>query len=254
MQNHKPLHRRARALLLALIVNFAAAPVWAVPDYAMLDDLLVSHVRDGFVDYDGIALDPRLDDFLGQLASTTPESLTTPAEEKAFYINAYNAIAIHGILNGQSPDSFFGRSRFFKRMRVDVLGEPLSLEDIEHRRLRLMGDARIHFAIVCASLSCPRLSSRAYLPETLDTQLDAAAELFLNDATRNVFDSNRRVAYVSRIFEWFEEDFVAESGSLQAFLARFVTDQSSARLLRADSFDINYREYDWSLNGRFEGR
>jgi len=236
--------------MLALIACLAAAPVLARPDYAMLDDLLLSHVRDGFVDYDGIALDPRLDDFIAQLGVTTPEELGSPAERKAFYINAYNAIAIRGILDGQSPDSLFGRSRFFKRMRFDVLGEPMSLEDIEHERLRPMGDARIHFAIVCASLSCPRLSSRAYLPATLDAQLDAATEQFLNDPTRNVFDSNRRVAYVSKIFDWFQEDFVANSGSLQIFMARYVTDQASARILRAESFEVNFRDYDWSLNGR----
>lgn len=238
-------------IFLATVACLAAGPVAAGPDYAMLDDLLLSHVDNGFVDYDGIALDPRLDDFIAQLAVTAPEDLASPTEQKAFYINAYNAIAIRGILDGQSPDSWFGRSRFFKRMRFDVLGEPMSLEDIEHGRLRPLGDARIHFAIVCASLSCPRLSSRAYLPATLDAQLDTAAEQFLNDPTRNVFDSNRRVAYVSKIFDWFEEDFVANAGSLQNYLARYVTDQASARLLRADSFEVNYREYDWSLNGRF---
>jgi len=236
--------------LLAFFAGLATAPVFAQPDYSMLDDLLLSHVQDGFVDYDGIALDPRLDNFIDQLASTAPAALASTAEQKAFYINAYNAIAIRGILDGQSPDSFFGRSRFFKRMRVDVLGESLSLEDIEHGRLRPMGDSRIHFAIVCASLSCPRLASRAYLPATLDAQLDAAAEQFLSDPTRNVFDSNRRVAYVSKIFDWFEEDFVANAGSLQNYLARYVTDQTNARLLRADRFDLKFRDYDWSLNGR----
>lgn len=237
--------------IVTVLACLAAAPVLARPDYAMFDDLLLSHVHDGFVDYDGIALDPRLDDFIDQLAVTAPKDLASPAEQKAFYINAYNAIAIRGILDGKSPDSMFGRSRFFKRMRFDVLGEPMSLEDIEHGRLRPMGDARIHFAIVCASLSCPRLSSHAYLPATLDAQLDAATEQFLNDPTRNVFDSNRRVAYVSKIFDWFAEDFVANAGSLQSYMARYVTDQASARVLRADNFDVNYRDYDWSLNGRF---
>lgn len=250
MTRNNPDASRPWQVVCGLLACLVALQAMAVPDYAMLDDLLVSHVRDGFVDYDGIALDPRLDDFLDQLAQTTPEALVTPADRKAFFINAYNAIAIHGILNDQSPESRFGRARLFKRMRVDVLGQPMSLEDIEHGRLRKMGDARIHFAIVCASLSCPRLSSRAYLPETLDRQLDAAAEHFLNDPTRNVFDSNRRVAYVSRIFNWFEEDFAAEAGSLQRYMARYVTDQASARVLRSEDFDVNFRDYDWSLNGR----
>ena len=66
-----------------------------------------------------------------------------------------------------------------------------------------------------------------------------------------MFDANRRVAYVSKIFDWFEEDFLAEAGSLQAYMARYVTDQASARVLRADGFDVNYRDYDWGLNGRY---
>jgi hypothetical protein len=236
--------------VIALLAALLAAPAAAAPDYALLDDLLLSHVRDGFVDYDGLALDNRLDRFVEQLGTTSPESLTEPTARKAFYINAYNVIAIRGILDGQSPRSLFGRSRFFKRMRFDVLGEQLSLEDIEHGRLRTMGDARIHFAIVCASLSCPRLSNRAYLPETLDAQLDAAAERFLNDPTRNVFDAGRRVAFVSKIFDWFAADFVADAGSVQAYMARYVRDQSSARLLRSDSFELRHQAYDWNLNGR----
>lgn len=251
MTSELPATNAGRRIALAAVACLASAPVLAKPDYSMLDDLLLSHVDNGFVDYDGIALDPRLDDFIDQLATTAPEDLATPAEQKAFYINAYNAIAIRGILDGQSPDSLFGRSRFFKRMRFDVLGESMSLEDIEHGRLRPMGDARIHFAIVCASLSCPRLASRAYRPATLDAQLDTAAEQFLNDPTRNVFDSNRRVAYVSQIFDWFEEDFVANAGSLQNYMARFVTDQASARVLRGENFEVNFREYDWGLNGRW---
>ena len=245
----RPATSRWRAIITA-VSCLAAAPALALPDYDALDDMLVSHVRDGFVDYDGIALDPRLDAFLVQLASTAPDALASPADQKAFYINAYNAIAIRGILDGKSPESFFGRSRFFKRMRFEVLGERLSLEDIEHRRLRPMGDARIHFAIVCASLSCPRLANRAYLPESLETQLDSAAEQFLNDPTRNLFDARQKIAFVSKIFDWFEEDFVANAGSLQAYLARYVSDQGSARLLRSESFELRYQDYDWSLNGR----
>ena len=59
---------------------------------------------------------------------------------------------------------------------------------------------------------------------------------------------------MSKIFDWFEDDFTAESGSMQGYMARFVTDQSSARLLRADGFEVNYREYDWGLNGSFSRR
>ena len=241
-----------RVLGLGCLLLMQTGTALAVPDYLLLDDLLITHVRNGFVDYNGLALDPRLGEFVAQLGSTSPDELGTPEERKAFYINAYNAIVLQGVLDGQSAESFFRRNRFFKKMRVPVLGEELSLEDIEHRRLRPMGDARIHFAIVCASLSCPRLSNRAYLPESLDLQLDEAAERFLNDPTRNRFDAKLKVAFVSRIFDWFEEDFVASAGSVQPYMARFVLDQASARLLRSDSFDLRFEPYDWGLNGSFD--
>ncbi|MGI9329345.1 MAG: DUF547 domain-containing protein [Gammaproteobacteria bacterium] len=247
-QTLSPWQGMACATLLMLSLPGAA---YALPDYELLDDLLLTHVRDGFVDYDGLALDPRLDDFVTQLGATSPAELISPEALKAFYINAYNAIVLQGILAGQSPAGRFGRWRFFKRMRVQVLGEAMSLEDIEHGRLRPMGDARIHFALVCASLSCPRLANRAFRPGLLDGQLNGAAERFLNDPTRNRFDPDQKIAFVSRIFDWFDEDFTAVAGSLQPYMARFVTDQSSARILRSEGFELRFDDYDWSLNGSF---
>ncbi|HHQ14011.1 MAG TPA: DUF547 domain-containing protein [Chromatiales bacterium] len=236
-------------LILLLCIAWLTPVMAALPDYSAYDDLLLNYVNNGFVDYDGIAADGRLDDFIRQLGETRPEDLTDPDTEKAFYINAYNAIAIRGILNGYSASNAWNRYRFFKGMKVSVLGHKTSLNDIEHERLRPMGDPRIHFAIVCASLSCPRLSSHAYRPEQLDAQLDSAARLFINDPTRNRFDHKRRKAFLSAIFDWFGDDFSAKSGSVQRYLAAWVQDPDAERLLKTDSFDVSFNEYDWGLNG-----
>jgi hypothetical protein len=115
-----------------------------------------------------------------------------------------------------------------------------------------MGDPRIHFAIVCASLSCPRLASRAFVPERLNQQLDVAAGRFINDATRNRFDSERGEAFVSQIFDWFAEDFTAGAVSVQAYLAGYSRDPQATQLLRDEAFKLRYEIYDWGLNGQFD--
>jgi hypothetical protein len=224
------------------------AAVGAVPDYALLDDVLVQNVRNGYVDYDGIAANPKFAQFVGQLADK-PEPFASPAAKLAYYINAYNALAIRGILDGYSPATRFGRFRFFRMHDMRVAGEDLTLEDIEHERLRPDGDPRIHFAIVCASISCPRLANRAYLPETLDAQLDGAAQRFVNDITRNQFDIGQKSAFLSQIFDWYRADFEQAAGSLPKYLARYVQEPATRAALLEGRLAVTYLPYDWELNG-----
>jgi hypothetical protein len=110
-------------------------------------------------------------------------------------------------------------------------------------------EPRIHFAIVCASRSCPKLRSWAFTADKLDHQLDDSARLFINDPSRNVFDRRQKVAYLSKIFDWFTEDFVSHSGSLTKYVAQYVDDPQLARELANGSYKVNFLEYDWSLNG-----
>jgi len=223
------------------------------PDYDVFDDILARNVRDGFVDYSGIAAEPGFAAFVTRLGTLQPEDLTTTAARLAFYINAYNALAVQGVLNGRSPSSWWGRRQFFGQRAYRVLGNTISLQTLEHERLTQFDEPRIHFAIVCASLSCPRLASQSYRPEIIDEQLHEAARRFVNDPTRNRFDPERRIAFLSKIFSWYGEDFVAAGGSLQRYLARFVADARVQDMLRRDEFDVRFVAYDWALNGRYEG-
>jgi hypothetical protein len=223
------------------------------PDYELFDDLLLQNVRRGFVDYDGLNMDPRFPTFIKQIGMMDSKVMKSTADQLAFYINTYNALALRGILDGLSPSSRFGRIKFFDRTKFLVLGEETSLSTLEHERIIPIGDPRIHFAIVCASLSCPRLSSRAYLSADINNQLHEAARRFINDPTRNRFDLERRIAFISMIFEWYEEDFVTAGGSVQQYIARFVSDAQVQDALRLDEFELRYETYDWSLNGHFSG-
>jgi hypothetical protein len=236
-----------RVLALLLLATSAAAA--AAPDYRQFDDVLVRNVRNGWVDYDGIAADPAFGRFVRQLATTTAADLPDRSARLAFYINAYNALAIQGILNGDSPATRVGRAVFFRRRTYEVLGQQVTLDTIEKEWLAALEEPRVHFAIVCASLGCPRLASRAWRPETVEVQLDAAARAFINDPTRNRFDGPRSLALLSQIFEWYEADFTRAAGSVPAYLAGYVRDPGVAAGLAAGGFKLQYIPYDWNLNG-----
>ncbi len=246
------LLRTSRQLICILAILSTSHAAWpASPDYRLWDEVLVTYVRNGFVDYDRLQHDPRFGQFTQQLGTLDAGDLSNSNDLKALLINAYNAFAILGILEGESTKSKRSRKHFFSRYKFPLLGKPTTLEDIEHKQLRKMGDPRIHFAIVCASLSCPRLNSRAFLPTKLDDQLDEAAGQFINDPTRNRFSIKRQEAFLSRIFDWFAEDFSGESGSVQLFMAGYIEDPTIADLLAKQEFRLNYDTYHWGLNGYF---
>ena len=240
-----------RVLLLSLLSLSATA---ALPNTDEFDAVLLRNVRNGFVDYDGIKADPGFNRFVRGLASASPADLDERNNRLALLINAYNAFAIRGILDGYSPSSMLGRYSFFKHRTYGLLGAETTLEDLEHDRILPLGEPRVHFAIVCASLSCPRLADRAYMPADLDAQLDTAARAFANDSTRNRYDVQRRVAFLSSIFDWYKADFVGAAGSTQKFLARYVSDPAVKELLARDGFKIRFVDYDWDLNGVYKGK
>ena len=133
----------------------------------------------------------------------------------ALWINAYNAYAIKGILDGYSPGTWVGRYRYFIGRTYRVGGASINLYDLEREILiARFHEPRMHFAIVCASASCPKLQSWAYDRTQLEPQLELAARGFINDSSRNRFDRENRVAYLSKIFDWFADDFSSQAGSV----------------------------------------
>lgn len=244
------LSRFAAPILLLALANADAAAL----DYSAFDELLQQNVRNGFVDYEGVEANPRFRRFVQQVGEIDAGTLPERNDQLAFYINAYNALAIQGILVGYSPARLFGRYKFFKSKKYVVSGKKINLFDLERKILIPMEEPRIHFAIVCASMSCPQLSHRAYVPETLEQQLDERARRFINDISRNHFDLSRRTAYVSKIFDWYREEFEAAAGSVQRYLASYVEDAEVAKALGNNEFDVRFLKYDWNLNGRYGSR
>jgi hypothetical protein len=213
------------------------------------EDVLQVTVRDGQVDYPAIQTDRRFAQYLDQLDRVDPNGFSRE-DRLAYWINAYNAFAVKGILDGYSPMTLWGRYRYFIGRDYRVSGAHINLYDLE--RAVLIGqfhEPLMHFAIVCASASCPKLQPWAYEGTRLPRQLDQVARAFINDPTRNRFDRRQKVAWLSMIFKWFEQDFTAAAGSTLAYVARYIDNPDLAKELIQPGYRIEFLEYDWSLNG-----
>jgi hypothetical protein len=218
--------------------------------HGAFEEILQAHVADGVVNYPAIATDSRFEKYLWHLDRIDPNALPVQRDRLALWINAYNAFAIQGILDGLSPRTKFGQYRYFIGRDYRVGGQSINLFDLERQVLiKDFQDPRIHFAIVCASRSCPKLHSWAYTTDGLEEQLEQSARDFINDPSRNRFDREKKVARLSMIFKWFEHDFVARSGSLLRYIQRYVTDPALAREMVSEPYTVEFLEYDWSLNG-----
>ena len=242
-----PLRCSLQKILLAAIL-FMPFPAAAELDLETWDAMLNKAVIDGDVDYTQWQENPKFDVLVDQIGTVDTRQMGRQ-DKLVFYINAYNILAARGILDGSSPSTLLGRYIYFKRDVYLVAGNRITLHALEHELIRPLQEPRIHFAIVCASQSCPILQSEAYTLQHLDRQLTLAAIGFINNPKHNQFNAANRRAEISSLFKWFEEDFVAAGGSLQAYFAPLVDNEEVADLLAQEAFEISYRKYDWRLNG-----
>jgi hypothetical protein len=238
-------------MTVALLVCSAAgvqASNHAVIDWSAWDAILRAHVVDGMVDYDGVRADPGFGETVEAIAGADLTGYDTETR-LVFLINAYNVLSVKGILDGHSPRTAFGKLKFFFRVKYDVAGDRKTLNALEHKLIIPLGEPRIHFAIVCSSISCPPLRSEAFTVDRLDEQLEENAVIFLNDPTKNGYDLERGEARLSKIFKWFSKDFGGSSESIQRFIAPYVSDGAVSQKLASGRFKVRYMAYDWSLNG-----
>jgi hypothetical protein len=210
----------------------------------------VARVR---VDYAGLRTDPAWPQVVASLAACRPETLATREERLAFWIDAYNVLAIDTVVRAHPVASIRDVGSLlrpvWKREAGRIAGQPYTLDEIEHGVLRPLGDPRIHAAIVCASVSCPALRREPYVPGRIDAQLDDALARFLADPEKGArFDPASGTLTLSPIFDWFAKDFAAQGGVLAALGPRFPAPLRSALASRGSAPTIAYFDYDWSLN------
>ena len=223
--------------------------------HELFDQVLQKYVdSQGRVNYAGLKNDlGTLESYLDLLAVNAPSDRATFQTGLAFWINAYNALTIKGVLDHYPTTSvrkikLFGG--FFSRIKFQVGGRSYALDNIEHDIIRSeFGDPRIHFALVCASLGCPILENRAFVPETLEERLDNATANFINNPEKVRLDRENGVLHLSQIFEWYAEDFEDTHDSVINFISEYLPEADTAFLARAE-IQIQYLQYDWRLNAQ----
>ena len=210
-------------------------------DHKIWNDLLEKHVsQNGIVNYKGFKKDlPELKSYLELLSKNSPENTWNKNAILAYWINAYNAYTVKLIIDNYTIKSIKKINNPWNKNFINIGNKTISLGEIEHKILRKLNDPRIHFAINCASYSCPNLSNEAFTEKDLNNQLNDAAKSFINDKTKNNISAN--TIEISNIFDWFSIDFKTK-GTLIDFLNTYSNVKINPKA------KISYKKYNWELN------
>ena len=218
--------------------------------------MLHTYVDSGTVDYRKWQEESAqsLQQWLRKVSEVDVEALAE-REVIAFLLNIYNALTINQVLQkypiGTIRPKVLGVPNwpsflaFFKKEIYTLGNRALSLDNIEHDILRAKySEPRIHFALVCASTGCPLIRDNAYLPEKLEMQLEEDVHRFINNPEKVSYDAPSKTLYCSKIFKWYESDFLTQSDSVVGYIQKYISVE-----IDADP-KIEYLPYDWSLNQR----
>lgn len=257
--------RSARSFIVALTAlsvaacfhTAGAAPAVEKPaagafPHELLSEVLGKYVNDaGKVDYKSLAGDrATLDKYVGFVAATSPKKdpalFPTHQDQEAYWLNAYNALAITGVIDRPGIKSVQDNlTDFFYLTKYVIGGKKVSLYTLENKVVRpTFADPRVHFALNCQSAGCPRLPQKAYDPKNLDAELDGYAKEFCTNPAKVNVDAAGTV-HMSQIFEWYGKDFEAAGGQIAFCNAHGATLPAAGKL--------EFIPYDWALSAQ-EGR
>ena len=231
-------------------------------------------LKSGRVNYQAMKGAPEYEAYLQKTALLRKFDLSQLGERQeklAFWINLYNTMVIHGVIDWNIRESVKEKNGFFTRLKYDIGGYLFSLNDIEHGKLRdnsrppyglfkpfRRGDPRlpftvtpmeprIHFTLVCGSRSCPPIGF--YTSEQIEEQLELATASFINSQEVEIGPSENLLK-ISQIFRWYRRDFGGDRRAIIQFLLRYLDPGEKKIFLEnhKDSLMVRYRDYDWSLN------
>ena len=228
-------------------------------DHRVWDALLTRYVDDrgnvAYAAWKASAQDVQaLDTYLATLSTADPRRQTSKNAVLAFWINAYNAVTVRGILREYPTSSIRNHTakligyNIWKDLLLVVGGQPYSLDQMEHEVLRKLGEPRIHFAIVCASRSCPRLMNRAYTAADLENQLATNTKAFFADPANFRHEAAGRVFRLSSILSWFGDDFGSDQASRLRAIAPYLPTREAYQAALGNAVTVSYLDYDWGLN------
>ncbi|MFK7756230.1 MAG: DUF547 domain-containing protein [Flavobacteriales bacterium] len=248
-------------LLLLIIVGVLASscgsqdPIKASCDsqpvsHEIFDELLKKHVSNsGEVNYKGFIADSvKFNEYFQLLETNHPLRKWTDNERLAYWINAYNAYTIRLIYRNYPVESIkeLGGSIYKVNTSwdikfINICGEIYDINNIEHQKIRgQFAEPRIHFAVNCASVSCPKLLNEAFIAGKLDEQLDRVAKEFINNTAKNRISSEK--ASLSKIFKWYSGDFEQGKESALGFINKY------ANTKLTEQTEIEFMDYNWNLN------
>jgi hypothetical protein len=219
----------------------------------VLERHVYTEVKNGLpanmVRYGDLAADADFKQVRVWLAHYSKEALVTQSQQLAFYLNAYNILAMEKVAQNWPLKSLRGLGNFLVPVWTHdagkLCGEDMTLRILEHEILRSLGDPRIHFALNCASMSCPDLRFEPYAADRIDAQLDEQSRIFLTQIRKGIQVTENEVV-LSPLFDWFDEDFEA-GGGVQPFVEKY----APVGLLPANWEIDDYLNYDWSVNDIF---
>ncbi len=228
-------------------------------DHSAWDAIVRKYVdEDGMLNYRALKSSSRdmraLDGYLRTLSNASPRIRTSRDAKLAFWINAYNAVTVRGILREYPTTSIRNHTakvwgyNIWKDLQLYVGGQPYSLDQIEHDILRKMGEPRIHFAIVCASIGCPRLLNEAYVPSRVQQQLETNARDFFSRLQNFRYDQRNRRFYLSSILSWFGEDFGSNQAAQLRKIAQWLPTEAARQAARQNAVSVSFLDYNWNLN------
>lgn len=228
--------------ILFLSISFSIRAQSTAEFFSKTDAFLGTHIKNGRVDYANIKSNPAELDGLVEIAKAISVSKENAKEYQAFWINGYNILVIKGIVENYPLKSPLDVGGFFDKTEYDIGGTSITLNDIENKLLRknFPAEPRFHFVLVCGGLGCPPIIGQAYMPDTLDAQLEKQTNLALNDPAFIQVNKNR--AKISQIFEWYKGDFTQNGLSQVDFINTYKTEKLPEKT------KVSYYPYDWTLN------
>jgi len=250
---------KIKILTIILILCFSKSAFAFEHTHKLLNEVLKTHVVvkqfQSFVNYKKLKKKPEtLEKYLRILSAVKQKEFNSFSKDQrlAFLINAYNAFTLKIIIDNYPVKSIIDIGSLFKstwKKKFFILLEKEShLDNIEHNLIRKnFNEPRIHFAVNCASIGCPSLLNAAFEARKLDTQLEASAKNFLSNEKKNYF-KNKKLK-ISKIFKWYGEDFVKKFGSVEKFIAPYLSkNKREQKNIANKKYPLGWTDYDWKLN------
>jgi hypothetical protein len=264
-----------RFLLLTFVIFLCSSAFALDHDYTNYGGVLRTYVKGGLVDYAALKKNRKgIDQFVKEIGAVTTNEYESWSRDQqlAFWINTYNGWFLQIVINHYPirggrllgvlyPENSVQRiPGIWDDIKTSVARREVSLNDVEHKILRpLFKEPRIHFAIVCASIGCPVLRSEPFRANALQRQLEDAAQDFVNNPTKVRWNANEKKLEISKIFDWFSEDFASfadenwlkiyskkQAGPV-AFISKYLP---AGETLKKSKVKVEYLDYDWHLNER----